>query len=466
MTEPHTLAGATNASVCAPAGYGKTELIAKALMEGPDERHLILTHTHAGVHALRQRLQRLQVPSRRYHIDTIAGWALQYAKAYPKTASYTPPKDTITEDWPRIYNGVTVLLQTTPLHNILNASYHAAYVDEYQDCTKGQHQLITEVAKHIPCRVLGDPLQTIFDFAEPTVDWVTDVESTFSPLPALTTPHRWAHDPDFANWLHKLRRDFENDRPIALNYGVPQAVRVERTRANNDHGEALRRAVNRTRSNGTSAIITQWGPEAHYAAISTYGPRVIEPIDSNDFLKHAEAIVTTTGSERATAILELATACMTGYNQQTRDRLHGAACGTRRVRNTTHQVQIDALREAAEQNSLGATANALVTLVQMPSARLIRDELYYETRRALLLCMEERCPIEEAVARVRQRTRHLGRKLHTQTAGHTLLLKGLEFDHAIVLNPEKLNKKNLYVALTRGRKSLTIITKKSILTPK
>ena len=42
--------------------------------------------------------------------------------------------------------------------------------------------------------------------------------------------------------------------------------------------------------------------------------------------------------------------------------------------------------------------------------------------------------------------------------GTTLLVKGLEFDHAIVLDAASLSRKELYVAFTRGARSLTIIS--------
>ena len=46
-----------NAAVVAPAGHGKTEIIANVAALG--QRALILTHTHAGVHAIRSRLKAL-----------------------------------------------------------------------------------------------------------------------------------------------------------------------------------------------------------------------------------------------------------------------------------------------------------------------------------------------------------------------------------------------------------------------
>jgi hypothetical protein len=54
-------------SVAAPAGCGKTQLIADALTQHTDNKPvLVLTHTNAGVTALRARLQRGAVPSSAY----------------------------------------------------------------------------------------------------------------------------------------------------------------------------------------------------------------------------------------------------------------------------------------------------------------------------------------------------------------------------------------------------------------
>ena len=205
MSDPAVLARTDRASVCAPAGYGKTHLIGHALLAGPDERHLILTHTHAGVHALRKRLTLLGVPRNRYRIDTIAGWALYYARAFPTTTEYIKPAIAFQENWPNVYTSVAEFFRTSPAKAIVNATYMGVYVDEYQDCSLPQHALIVALATLIPCRVLGDPLQAIFNFAEPTVDWQNDVTAVFPALPPLTQPHRWSHDPSFATWLQQVR---------------------------------------------------------------------------------------------------------------------------------------------------------------------------------------------------------------------------------------------------------------------
>jgi DNA helicase-2/ATP-dependent DNA helicase PcrA len=59
---------------------------------------------------------------------------------------------------------------------------------------------------------------------------------------------------------------------------------------------------------------------------------------------------------------------------------------------------------------------------------------------------------------VRDRGRQTGRRVEYRTVSRTLLVKGLEFDHAIVLNADAHNRSNLYVALTRGSRSLTVLS--------
>ena len=63
---------------------------------------------------------------------------------------------------------------------------------------------------------------------------------------------------------------------------------------------------------------------------------------------------------------------------------------------------------------------------------------------------------EEAAVRVREENRAIGRQLPKNAIGSTLLLKGLEADHVVVLNAGKLDARKLYVAITRGAKSVTI----------
>ena len=78
-------------TVTAPAGCGKTHLIALALgrHQGP-KPILVLTHTNAGVAALRARLDRAGVAPAKYRLSTIDGWCMRLLKLFPKRGGHDP----------------------------------------------------------------------------------------------------------------------------------------------------------------------------------------------------------------------------------------------------------------------------------------------------------------------------------------------------------------------------------------
>ena len=115
--------------VVAPAGYGKTHLIALAVNESKN-RQLILTHTFAGVHALKKKLQILDVSSSKYQIDTIASFTLRLCLAYPKTSGWNIEKPAGIQ-WNDLYNSGIKLLEKEFIKRIIRNSYIGVYVDEY-----------------------------------------------------------------------------------------------------------------------------------------------------------------------------------------------------------------------------------------------------------------------------------------------------------------------------------------------
>jgi DNA helicase-2/ATP-dependent DNA helicase PcrA len=66
---------------------------------------------------------------------------------------------------------------------------------------------------------------------------------------------------------------------------------------------------------------------------------------------------------------------------------------------------------------------------------------------------------------MREQNRLIGRPLPRRAVGSTLLLKGLEAEVAIILNASGMNARNLYVAMSRGSKALTVCSATPILTP-
>ena len=98
---------------------------------------------------------------------------------------------------------------------------------------------------------------------------------------------------------------------------------------------------------------------------------------------------------------------------------------------------------------------------------LYRRECVYQLREALHRCAGNTfADLPDMVAEARTRARHRGRLTHRRTIGTPLLVKGLEFDHAVLLwEQDHLSVQGLYVALTRASKSLTIVSRSRTLVP-
>ena len=75
---------------------------------------------------------------------------------------------------------MTRLLGNSTVKEIVRQSYSGVYVDEYQDCLRSQHVIVRQLASLIPCRIAGDPMQSIFGFGRNTLaDWESEVMVSF-----------------------------------------------------------------------------------------------------------------------------------------------------------------------------------------------------------------------------------------------------------------------------------------------
>ncbi len=94
-----------------------------------------------------------------------------------------------------------------------------------------------------------------------------------------------------------------------------------------------------------------------------------------------------------------------------------------------------------------------------PDTSAYRRDLLYRFLNVLKMHIDgEGESLSEAAALYQRDMRHTGRPIsHRKQIGTTLLVKGLEYDHTVILDADALDAKDLYVAMTRGSKSLTII---------
>lgn len=212
MQLEHDIFSVHRGSITAPAGCGKTQLIADTLsLHTASKPILVLTHTNAGVSVLRARLQRRGVPISAYRIATIDGFALRLVGTFPMRSQVNPEifkLENPRRDYPAIRDAAWRLLQAGHLSEALAATYSRLIVDEYQDCSLSQHAIIDWAAVVLPTCVLGDPMQAIFGFGgNPLVDWNKNVLRQFPSIGELQTPWRWrnAGAEAFGNWLLSCR---------------------------------------------------------------------------------------------------------------------------------------------------------------------------------------------------------------------------------------------------------------------
>jgi len=471
MATPQELTEAKKGFVISPAGYGKTHLIAEAVASTPTQRHLVLTHTHAGVDALRRKFKGL-CPSSAYHVETIAGFALRFASAYPKLAQIENQKPATNTDWNSIYEGFFKLLQNKHIKSVLTVSYDGLYVDEYQDCTESQHNLVVLLSSLIPCRILGDPLQGIFDFKEnPIVSWPTHIESAFEALPRLAIPWRWRNgNEELGGWLVDVRAAIESGQPVNLT-GLPPSVTWVRLSSDRSAQQGQQRNSCLSVLNRTGSIIAiHSGFESQSNAfLRQLGGkyRSIETIECSDLMGFAKSIYETTGKSRIVQVIEFSKKCFSGIASVAALKTMKDAYGVEKdcsPKSSPEQVQ--SLKEILVDDSMKVVLNALNSL-SLLSNGTDRYELYDAMCKSLQAFeMESHPTLWDAAWAVRNRTRQTGRRLPRAALGRTLLVKGLEFDHAIILDAEALTAKHLYVAMTRGRSSLTVLSQSSTLQPK
>lgn len=453
------LAEASSGFVESPAGCGKTEAIVRTVGSYCSGRQLVLTHTHAGVDALRHRFRQHSVPTNKYHVDTIAGWSWGWVRKYPDNAGYNG--STEIAQWHDVYVGMLELLERNFVKRGIANSYAGIIVDEYQDCTVPMHELIVQLKAFLPCRVLGDDLQGIFGFRDdPLIDWSIATGEFANSLGVLETPHRWLKagaNETLGRWLLSTREIFR--RKEEPDYDESPIDR--RTVRYADLGPLLVRLTNEKR--GRICVI---GPKARPlpAGIETTlvknKYRVLEPNELSELRSLVLSLSDGSPTERSEAACDFLSRShggltandktfiskiLLGEGQRPRCRDRCLLC-ERHTEGTTPELVLDLVKYLEEIGGVSCKLSESVSALKC----IVEEHLEMGTDLKTLYANE----IGERKYQTRSNT--------YRCVGSTLLVKGLEFDHVIILRDHNWlrnwgNHRDLYVALTRGSKTTTLI---------
>lgn len=456
-------------SVTAPAGCGKTQLIANALSHHTDIKPvLVLTHTNAGVTALRARLQRGGVPSSAYRLATIDGFSMRLAANFPLRAGLNARVLDLANpntDYPAIRVAVQALLQAGHISDPINATYSRLLVDEYQDCNIAQHAIVCCISQTLPTCILGDPMQAIFGFRDPLVQWERDAQAAFPPIGVLQTPWRWRLTgmDALGAWLLEARESLQAGQPVDLRE-APDGVEWVRLTQGMELQQRLLAARTEapSRDGGVLVIGDSMNVNSrHQLSMQTPGATSVEAVDLKDLLSFARQF--DLASPNALRLLaEFATSLMTGVGTANLlARVETIRSG--RARTPASPAEAAAVTFMATPNYTTSIA-LLSSLADQGGTRVYRPEVLHCCVSALRAAGGEGGFIC-AATQSRERNRQMSRPLGRRAVGSTLLLKGLEADVAVILEPERMTAQHLYVALTRGARRVVICSSTPLLTP-
>lgn len=450
-------------SVTLPAGCGKTELIAGlvAATAADGGTALVLTHTHAGVDALRRRMKKFEVPRERVVIRTIDSWAFDLISHFPRIAEVDVPS---APDWSQsktYHRGAARVATARAVARMLRLSYDIVLVDEYQDCLVDQHGLVVAVAQTVPTAVLGDPLQSLFNFGgnEP-VDWDAHVLPNFPHVEVGYRPRRWPDNEELGTWLIGLRENLLKGQPVDLTNGPLTVVQRDNPRT------FVRICFRALKFDGSVAVLGQFRNDCVSAASNLQGAySVMEAIDEKVPARLAGIIDTKPGALVAKALVEFAVSATAGLATHIpsakRTRLgNGQTFTTTKGELKSAYAAVNGVRSNATPASIRV---ALREIADLPGVTIHCREAWYEVTRSVAVAETDACSVAEALVLTRNHARVAGRRPSARVVSRPLLVKGLEYDHVVVLDPGRYSAQELYVALSRGSRSVTVISDTGVL---
>lgn len=461
------------ASVVLPAGTGKTHLLAAtaSTIARDGGRVLVLTHTNAGVFAINNRLNRFGVARCDVHVATITSFAFRLARAYPVLGDVIVPKVMIPADSPAYVRAATKVIVAEHIKAVLAASYTHVLVDEYQDCNIDQHRLVLALRGAVSqMGVLGDHLQAIFGFSDSLPDW-DDVVADFPEHTDIAPqPHRWkGHNEGLGDWLLQVRDRLKPGAILNLTGGnFPDQVTYTNIAGNRRGVPAAALSLLNEPADETVLIIAANDGIARHLAGELNGTyTVMEEIEGKFMAKWLDKLEQTEPGYYASWLFEFTKKCHCGHGaleprplgKRYADRRTGADLLT--AKREPVRVTIEALDRLVTNPTLTELASAMDVIPTTGALRLHSHEAWFDVKTAIrgaIAAGDDKTVLRGELAKARDALRHTGRRERRRIISRTLLVKGLEYDHVLIADiGMHLEVNDLYVALTRARKSIHIL---------
>ena len=454
-----------NAYIVAPAGHGKTEMIVD-LVRDSTGKALLLTHTNAGVEALRKRLKRKNVNDKKYSIFTIAGFCMRWCSAYPTTTNTYDTKFGDKEYYSKCYTGTASIFLSCWAREVIKNTYSCVIVDEYQDCIVDQHNIFLHLSEAVSVYVLGDPLQAIFGWAGKLVSW-NDIG--FEKVEIDTYPWRWHEtNPDLGRFLQQIRKDLLpalDGKQIRLSVESQlqnPSLKVIPTSKGMDWS-----FLNILKHYSSVLYITKWPKQQKTLCQMTKGIfQNDEPQNLSELFEIAKSLDESSTEDLIAVIFDFLLSCANHVNDELGSygaHIHSGDFNFVRIKkHAEFGILINNLLQNREIRDI---YNILVWVKSIPALNIYRIELFDELLRALSHAEKAGCSIEDAARQIRtepkMQKRYSGFRF---LSSRTVLSKGLEFECVVIDVSKQAQASNrycatdFYVALTRATKAIYLVT--------
>ena len=296
-----------------------------------------------------------------------------------------------------------------------------------------------------------------FGFNEPLVDWEKDVLGYFPTAGHLSTPWRWRNvqTEPLGQWLLQIRASLQARQAIDLRVAPVQVLWIALETAT-AHEQRLKAARVKTTSVDRQVLVIgdSFNPRSQRKIASqTPGAVSVEAAELKDLTAFGQAF-NPVSPDALNVILAFPQGLMTNLDIAVYTRRLGSL-STGKAHNPATEAEQYGMRFMAAPTFASALL-LLDALRDQPDVRVYRPEILRHCKKALGLAAEGAMTFEDATVSIREQNRFVSRPISRRSVGSTLLLKGLEADIVVVLNPEEMDANHLYVALTRGARQLVV----------
>jgi hypothetical protein len=270
-----------------------------------------------------------------------------------------------------------------------------------------------------------------------TVKWAEDVVAIWPALALPVQPWRWrGHHENLGQWLIDIRADLYGGRPVNL------ATAPLCWRRNDTHQAAVNACFAQPSGDGSVVAISKWPHECAAVASKTNGSYgMMEELQGSFMIKFAATVDSGDPRQIAVATVQFARDCISCIAVKLNPVVMKKLAKGESVAHLSRpgaEVQLGLLSGLLSDPSPARVRETLVAIGQLPVGRLYRREAWRDMLKALaIVAAGSELTVAQAIGSIRNRTRIVGRAQDDRIISRPLLVKGLEYDHAVVLNAER-----------------------------